>query len=75
MEKSKFFKNLTGQIEIFGEIAWKKQNFSEICLEKSKYCWPGSTTPQISNQIDAAARYSTFGALESNQIFVYCRKK
>ena len=40
-EKSKFFVKLPEKIE--------------ICLENSKFCWPGFTTsPQISNQIDAA---------------------
>ena len=48
------FKDLPGQIKIFCKIAWRNRNFSEMCLEKSKFCWPGSTTPQISNQIDAA---------------------
>ena len=36
------------------EIAWKNRNFLDICLEKSKFFSPGSTTPQILNQIDAA---------------------
>src|SRR6218665_3067726 len=32
----------------------KIRNSSEICLEKSIFFLPGSTTSQISNQIDAA---------------------
>jgi len=34
-KKSKFFKNEPGKIAIFCEIAWRDQNFLEICLEKS----------------------------------------
>ena len=48
-----FFGNLPWKIN-FCEIAWKNLNFSEIFLE-NQFFLPGSTTPQISNQIDAAA--------------------
>jgi len=33
----------------------KKSIFKKKLPEKSKFFWPGYTTPQISNQIDAAA--------------------
>ena len=53
LEKSKFFVNLPGKIkifpvkiEIFWKFAWKIEIFG-----------PGSTTPQISNQIDAAGSF------------------
>ena len=39
--------------EILCEIAWKNRNFSEICLEKSKFFNLDPRPPQISNQIDA----------------------
>ena len=68
-KKLKFFENLPEKIKILNKFArksrnfswncWKNQNFSEICLEKFKFCWPGSTTPQISNQIDAAECWSS----------------
>jgi len=38
----------------FVTLPEKNRNFSEICLEKLIFF--GSTTPQISNQIDAAAK-------------------
>jgi len=52
-KKSKFFRNLPQKSNFVCEIAWKNRNISEICLEKSIFL-PGSTTHQISNQIDAA---------------------
>src|SRR6218665_1271404 len=42
-----------GHSEIF--VPEKYRNFWSICLGKSKFFGPWSTTPQISNQIDAAA--------------------
>jgi len=33
----------------------KSKSFGNFLGKKSKLFWPGSTTPQISNQIDAAA--------------------
>src|SRR6218665_3579825 len=41
-----------GHSEILPE---KNRNVSSNCLEKSIFLKPGSTIPQISNQIDAAA--------------------
>ena len=51
-------------MEIFRQFSWKDQNFLKICQEKSKvfgnlpgkidFFLPGSTTPHILNQIDAA---------------------
>ena len=36
------------------KLSEKIEFFSEICLEKSNFFQPRSTTPQISNQIDSA---------------------
>jgi len=35
--KSKFFVKLTEKIGMFRKFAWKNRNFSEICLEQSKF--------------------------------------
>ena len=62
---------LPEKIETFCEIAYTNRNFSEICPgkliilmklpeKKSKFFSPGSTTPQISNQIDAAEEVHSF---------------
>ena len=58
MTKKIHRKFLPGKMELFGKfenVAKKNRNFSEICLEKLRIFLPGSTTPHISNQIDAAA--------------------
>ena len=57
-KKSKFFKNLPEKIVIFWKFALKNPIFLKL-PEKVKFCWPGSTTSQISNQIDAAGRESS----------------
>jgi len=61
LQKSKFFENLPGTVEVFwkfafknrafSKIAWKIRNFSKICLEKSKFCWPESTTPRFQTRL------------------------
>jgi len=51
LKKSKFLGNLPWKINfMLVKLPEKIGNFPR----KSKFCWPGSTTPQISNQIDAA---------------------
>src|SRR6218665_1491965 len=47
---------ITTKVEIFWEIVTRNRNLSESCLVKIKIFGPGSMTPQISNQIDAAGR-------------------
>ena len=54
LKNSKFFKNLPLKINFFVcEVAWKNPNFRKFSY-KIEIFWSGSTTPQISNQIDAA---------------------
>src|SRR6218665_3601382 len=55
------FKKFAEKIEIFQKFARKNQhvfvklpenrNFSEICMEKSKFCLPGSTTPRFQTRL------------------------
>jgi len=61
LKKWKFSENLPWKIEIFWKFSWKRwiflkipwknRNFSEICLEKSTLCWPGSTTPSFQTRL------------------------
>jgi len=46
-EKSNFFENSRERIEILIKICLENRNFWEICLEKSKFCRPGSPTPRF----------------------------
>src|SRR6218665_1859390 len=78
LKKAKIVGNLSGkikEIEIFRKFPSKNQNFSVKLPEKSKFFGnlpgksnlflPGSTTPQMSNRIDAAGfgeEYSAAGA-------------
>jgi len=43
---------LIEKIEISHKFAWKNRNFTEICLDKSKFFDPDTRHSQISNQID-----------------------
>src|SRR6218665_1175777 len=63
-EKSKFLEHLPGKIDIFLCNCLNKLKFFGNLLEKSKYFLPGSTTPQISNQIDAAGRPKHFAVVD-----------
>jgi len=71
MTKKRSFGNFfLKKIDIFCQFAWKNQNFSSICLEKSKsfplnnqIFLPGSTTPQISNQMYVVLNNTSAGKM------------
>ena len=55
MKKSKFFGNFPWNIDFLFVKLLEKIEISRKFSYKIEIFWPGSTTPQISNQIDAAA--------------------
>ena len=68
------FVKLPEKIEIFRKVAWNNRSFFVKLPEKSKFfenlpgkieifLTPGSTTPQISNQIDAAELCHVIGCI------------
>jgi len=57
LEKSDIFRRFAWKNRNFCQFfSWKNRHLSEICLEKSNFFLPGSTTLQISNQTDSAGK-------------------
>ena len=63
-EKSKFFENLPGKIEICKKFAWKNRNiFGKIAMKKSKFLgnWPGNFVDPDPRPPRFQTRYTPLG--------------